>query len=96
GWLISENDGTDNWIGLINKCMGPKDDYCDLEYTVRCCVKKVCVDGETMGELVCRVRFDMRDKWSLDDTAYGPARYTGRPFWHIVHFDKILDEKFPL
>ncbi|MGB2807301.1 MAG: RHS repeat-associated core domain-containing protein, partial [Sedimentisphaerales bacterium] len=96
GWVINEDDGIDDWVGLINRCDGPEDAYCDLEYTVRCCVKKACVDGKFVGELACRVRFDMKDTYSFDVTSWRPARLLGRPFEHIIHFDKTLDDTIPL
>jgi len=96
GWAIDEHDGIDNWAGIINVCWGPTDEYCDLAYSASCCVKRNCADGKFVGELVCRVRFDMKDKFSFDVSGWPPAKRFGVPFWHIIHCDKTLDVTIPL
>ena len=92
--MIADDDGIDDWMLLIN--IGADDKYSELDHTVRCCVKKGCSGGELMLELVCRVRFDMRDKWSIDKAPWWLRVVSGRPFWHIIHFDEVLDETISL
>jgi len=86
--------GDYDWIGTLHE--GKDDEYSTLQHTVRCCLKRQCNDRGYVGELVCRVRFDMKDKYSFDISSWMPMRHLGEPFWHIIHFDKIIDEDIPL
>ena len=56
------------------------DVYGNLHDTVRCCFEKICDNGEFKVKLVCRVRFDMEDLYSLDESSWPPAVFLGRRF----------------
>ena len=89
-YALTKDDGFDDWSNMINISETKRNtNYSRLMYTARCCVKRGCKEGRDTVEVVCRVRFDLHDKWSVDNSGYW---WVGVPFWTIVHFDKLLDE----
>ncbi|MCD4831529.1 MAG: RHS repeat-associated core domain-containing protein [Anaerohalosphaeraceae bacterium] len=71
---------------------GNNDAWSSLRYRAGCCIQRT---GCKKGRVACRVRFDLRDRYTFD-AEYDPpiARTAGVRFWHIVHFDKEYEEEF--